>query len=76
VLGAAMDDKVNFVVAVPAEHTKAGLHAGKLVKEIAAVCGGGGGGRPDMAQAGGKDASKLDEALQRAHELVSAASQG
>ncbi|EHS56425.1 MULTISPECIES: alanine--tRNA ligase [Paenibacillus] len=76
VLGAAMDDKVNFVVAVPAEHTKAGLHAGKLVKEIAAVCGGGGGGRPDMAQAGGKDASKLDEALQRAHELVAAASQG
>ncbi|AUO07644.1 alanine--tRNA ligase [Paenibacillus jamilae] len=75
-LGAAMDDKVNFVVVVPAEHTKTGLHAGKLVKEIAAVCGGGGGGRPDMAQAGGKDASKLDEALQRAHELVSAASQG
>ncbi|MDO7908115.1 alanine--tRNA ligase [Paenibacillus sp. JX-17] len=70
VLGAAADEKVNFVVAVPAELVKSGLHAGKLVKEIAAVCGGGGGGRPDMAQAGGKDASKLDEALDLAKELV------
>jgi len=47
-----------------------GLHAGKLVKEVAAVCGGGGGGRPDMAQAGGKDASKLDEALKVAAEWI------
>jgi alanyl-tRNA synthetase len=74
VLGAAMEDKVNFVVTVPADQVKAGLHAGKLVKEIAAVCGGGGGGRPDMAQAGGRDASKLDEALARAVELVTEAS--
>lgn len=72
VLGAVMEDKVNFVVAVPAEQVKAGLHAGKLVKEIAAVCGGGGGGRPDMAQAGARDASRLDEALARAVELVKA----
>lgn len=50
VLGAAMDDKVNFVVAVPQELVKKGFHVGKLVKEVAAVCGGGGGGRPDMAQ--------------------------
>ncbi|WP_410772555.1 alanine--tRNA ligase [Fontibacillus sp. BL9] len=63
VLGAAMDDKVNFVVVVPQDEVKRGLHAGKLVKEVAAVCGGGGGGRPDMAQAGGKDVSKLDAAL-------------
>ncbi|AJS57557.1 alanine--tRNA ligase [Paenibacillus sp. IHBB 10380] len=70
VLGAAMEDKVNFIVAVPQDLVKSGLHAGKLVKEIAAVCGGGGGGRPDMAQAGGKDASKLDEALELAKELV------
>ncbi|WP_150274614.1 alanine--tRNA ligase [Paenibacillus tepidiphilus] len=72
VLGAAMDDKVNFVVAVPQELVKKGYHAGKLVKEVAAVCGGGGGGRPDMAQAGGKDASKLVEALAKAEELVAA----
>ncbi|MRN55974.1 alanine--tRNA ligase [Paenibacillus monticola] len=72
VIGAAMDDKVNFVVVVPQELVKKGFHAGKLVKEIAAVCGGGGGGRPDMAQAGGKDASKLAEALTKAEELVAA----
>jgi alanyl-tRNA synthetase len=67
-----MEDKVNFVVAVPAEDIKRGLHAGKLVKEVASVCGGGGGGRPDMAQAGGKDISKLNEALAKASELLSA----
>lgn len=70
VLGAPADGKVNFVVAVPAEKVKQGLHAGKIVKEVAAVCGGGGGGRPDMAQAGGKDASKLDEALKLAVSLI------
>ncbi|NMO96776.1 alanine--tRNA ligase [Paenibacillus lemnae] len=70
VLGAVSGDKVNFVVAVPQELVKKGLHAGKLVKEVAAICGGGGGGRPDMAQAGGKDASKLKEALKRAEEIV------
>ncbi|GIP24937.1 alanine--tRNA ligase [Paenibacillus sp. J23TS9] len=73
VLGAAIEDKVNFVVSVPQEQIKSGLHAGKLVKEIASVCGGGGGGRPDMAQAGAKDASKLDEALKLAEELVAQA---
>ncbi|OWA36556.1 alanine--tRNA ligase [Saccharibacillus sp. O16] len=66
ILGAPVEDKVNFVVVVPQELTKRGLHAGKLVKEAASVCGGGGGGRPDMAQAGGKDASKLQEALNTA----------
>lgn len=72
VLGAAMDDKVNFVVAVPQEQVKRGIHAGKLVKEVAAVCGGGGGGRPDMAQAGGKDVSKLEDALKLAEEWMAA----
>lgn len=72
VLGAVMDDKVNFVVAVPAEEVKRGLHAGKLVKEVASICGGGGGGRPDMAQAGGKDTAKLNEALAKATELIQA----
>lgn len=72
VLGAAMDDKVNFVVAVPQEQVKQGFHAGKLVKEVAAICGGGGGGRPDMAQAGGKDASKLEAALKHAEQWIAA----
>ncbi|MNN22302.1 Alanine--tRNA ligase [compost metagenome] len=51
---------------------KQGLHAGKLVKEVAAICGGGGGGRPDMAQAGGKDASKIEAALKQAEQLIAA----
>lgn len=74
VLGAPAQDKVNFVVVVPQSEVKRGLHAGKLVKEVAAVCGGGGGGRPDMAQAGGKDASKLEEALKVAEEWIASQS--
>lgn len=70
VLGAPNEGKVNFVVVVPKEEVARGLHAGKLVKEVATVCGGGGGGRPDMAQAGGKDAGKLDEALKVAAEWI------
>ncbi|GIO44769.1 alanine--tRNA ligase [Paenibacillus apis] len=70
VLGASVEDKVSFVVVVPQEEVKRGLHAGKLVKEVAAVCGGGGGGRPDMAQAGGKDISKLEEALKLPAKLI------
>ncbi|MUT67254.1 alanine--tRNA ligase [Paenibacillus sp. NEAU-GSW1] len=70
VLGAVQDDKVNLVAAVSADLVKKGFHAGKIIKEAAVHCGGSGGGRPDMAQAGGKDASKLDEALKLAEELV------
>lgn len=47
-----------------------GLQAGKLVGAVAKVCGGGGGGKPGLAQAGGKDASKLPQALSTAHEIV------
>jgi len=70
VLGAVQDDKVNFAAAVSADLIKQGFHAGKIIKEAAAHCGGGGGGRPDMAQAGGKDKSKLTEALKLVEELV------
>jgi len=45
-------------------------HAGKIIKEIAPLVGGGGGGRPDFAQAGGKDPERLDEALQKVYELI------
>lgn len=69
-LASAADGKVNLVVAVAPELVKQGLHAGKLIKELASVCGGGGGGRPDMAQAGGKDPAKIDEALRLLDELV------
>ena len=47
-----------------------GYHAGNLVKEVAVRCGGGGGGRPDMAQAGGKDPEKLQEGIDSAVELI------
>jgi alanyl-tRNA synthetase len=45
-------------------------HAGKIVSELAKLVGGSGGGRPDMAQAGGKDPEKLEEAMQRSPEIV------
>ncbi|MCR2804815.1 alanine--tRNA ligase [Paenibacillus sp. SCIV0701] len=70
VLGAAGEDKVNLAAAVSADLVKKGFHAGNIVKEAAILCGGNGGGRPDMAQAGGKDVSKLDEALKVAEELA------
>lgn len=70
VLGATAEDKVNFVVSVSPELVARGLHAGKLIKEIAAICGGGGGGKPELAQAGGKDPAKLAEALQAAEGFV------
>jgi len=46
------------------------LHAGKLIKEVAAITGGSGGGRADLAEAGGKDPEKLDQALSLVPELV------
>ena len=70
ILGSAAGDKVNLVAAVTKDLLGAGLHAGKLVKEVAAVVGGGGGGRPEMAQAGGKDPSRLSEALEIAYRVV------
>lgn len=70
VLGSAHDGKVNLIAAVTKDLIEKGYHAGKLVKEVAAKCGGGGGGRPDMAQAGGKNPEKLDEALAFVSEWV------
>ncbi len=63
VLAGVEDGKPSLIAAVTNDLVKRGLHAGELVKMAAAPIGGSGGGRPDMAQAGGKDASKLDEAL-------------
>jgi alanyl-tRNA synthetase len=72
VLGSKSDDKVQFVTAVTPDLMKKGYHAGQIVKEVASICGGGGGGRPDMAQAGGKDPSKLQEALQAVEKFITA----
>lgn len=61
------DDKVTFIVK---SQSKA-YHAGQIAKEAAVICGGNGGGRPDMAQAGGKDITKVDEALAQVKTLIS-----
>ncbi|MBF0500786.1 MAG: alanine--tRNA ligase [Candidatus Riflebacteria bacterium] len=64
-------EKPAFVVKVSKDLTKKGFHAGNLVKEIAKVAGGSGGGRPELATAGAKDASRLDEAVLHAEKLIS-----
>ena len=61
--------KVPLIVALTNDLVKRGLKAGDIVKQLAAVVGGSGGGKPDIAQAGGKDASKLPDALRKAVEL-------
>ncbi len=71
VLGTVIDDKPLILVTVTEDLTKRRLHAGNIVKEVAQVVGGGGGGKPTMAQAGGKDVSRLDEALAKVESLVS-----
>lgn len=63
VLGSADGDKIIFVATVTDDLTKKGYHAGKIIKSVAQIAGGSGGGRPDFAQAGGKIPAKLDEAL-------------
>jgi alanyl-tRNA synthetase len=70
VLGAVSGDKVNLVTSVSSDLIARGFHAGKLIKEIASRCGGSGGGRPDMAQAGGKEPAEIDEALKSVEELI------
>ncbi|MFB3881030.1 MAG: alanine--tRNA ligase [Armatimonadota bacterium] len=70
VLGAVREGSVQFVGAVSKDLVDKGYHAGNLIREVAKIAGGGGGGRPDFAQAGGKHPERLDEALAKAKELV------
>jgi alanyl-tRNA synthetase len=72
VLGAAINGKPNFVAAVTPDLVARGLHAGKLVEAVAQMVGGGGGGKPTMAQAGGRDLGKMRAALGQVPELVKA----
>lgn len=69
-LGSVTGEKVQLAAGISKDLITQGYHAGNLIKETAKRCGGGGGGRPDMAQAGGKDPEKLDEALQYAYQYV------
>ena len=70
VLASVYNDKVSFVSMVTEDLVKRGLHAGNIIREVAKITGGGGGGRPDMAQAGGKDIEKIDGALDIVQNIV------
>lgn len=63
-LASAGEDKINYVCAVGKEAQTKGAHAGKIVKEVATISGGGGGGKPNFAQAGGKNIDKLKESVE------------
>ncbi len=71
VLAVVNDGKLNLIVAAGAEAVKAGAHAGNILREVATICGGKGGGRPDSAMGGGKDIDKIPEALAKAEEILS-----
>ena len=70
VFAAVSDGKLNFAVAAGTDAVKAGAHAGNILREIAAICGGKGGGRPDSAMGGGRDIDKIPEALAKAEEIL------
>ena len=70
VFAAVNDGKVTFIASLTEDLVGAGYHAGKIIKEVAAVAGGGGGGKANMAQAGAKDPSKVEEALAKAEEII------
>ncbi len=72
VLASNTDGKITFVAMAMKDAVEQGVHCGKIIKELTAVCGGKGGGKPDMAQGGGKDAMKIDDALALADEIVTA----
>ncbi len=69
-LAGISEGKVNFVAMASKEAVAKGIHCGKIIKEVAQVAGGGGGGRPDMAQAGGKLPEKAEEALNKAETII------
>lgn len=69
VLGSAVGQKALLIVVVTQDLSDR-YHAGELIKQIAAIVGGSGGGRPDMAQAGGTKPEKLDDALSKVHEVI------
>ncbi|MCD6358684.1 MAG: alanine--tRNA ligase, partial [Dehalococcoidia bacterium] len=70
VLGAIFNGRPNFIAMVTPDIVSKGVHAGKLVKQIAMVTGGGGGGKPELGQAGGKDKGKIDQALSMTGKMV------
>ncbi len=65
-----LGDKVLFVSSVTKDLVQKGIHAGNMVKEAASITGGGGGGRPDFAQAGGKNPEKISDAIEAVRQLI------
>ncbi len=72
VLACVIGEKVSMLCVCGPEAVKKGAHAGKIIKEVAKLVSGGGGGKPDSASAGGKDPSKLEEALEAVNNIVEA----
>ena len=72
VLSTNIDGKITFVAMAMPDAVKQGVHCGNIIKEITAICGGRGGGKPDMAQGGGTDALKINDALAKVDDIVKA----
>lgn len=70
VLFSENEGRVGIVAMATKNAVSKGIHSGNIIREVAKMLGGGGGGRPDMAQAGGKDASKIQEAVEKVYEIV------
>ena len=70
VLASVNGEKITFCVSCGKSALQSGAHAGNLVREVAKITGGNGGGKPDSAMAGGKDASKINEALESAKDIL------
>ena len=70
VLGSIVNGKPQIIVAVTDDLVNRGLHAGNIVKNLSAIIGGGGGGRPALAQAGGNDPEKLSDAIREAENII------
>ena len=70
VLGTVYEGKPSFLANVTSDLVAKGYNAGNIVREVAKVTGGSGGGKPTMAQAGGKDKTKIDEALRLVQKLI------
>jgi len=70
VLGAVLNDHPHLAITITSDLVKQGYHAGKLARQLAGIIGGGGGGKPNMAQAGGRDVQKLPEALEQVNNLL------
>ena len=71
VFASYLDSKITFVAMAGKQALGKGIHCGKIIKDVTSLCGGSGGGKPDMAQGGGKEANKIDEALGKVIDIIS-----